>query len=272
MTYAAEEISVQDGAPVELYEFGYGSTALYYTSSGQGYTDASVSPSQSYTSANIERSAISSTEEKARNSLTLTVPRTFAIAELFRVSPPSDTVNVTLRRVHRGDTASVVVAWMGRVLSCQFNGAKATLQCEPISVSLRRSGLRRIYGRACPHVLYGTACGLNKSDFDHATTVSSISGLTLTVGSIGAYSYAGGFVEWVNDAGNTERRFIESHVGTALTLMQAFAGIANTDAVTIYPGCDHTLAACDAFGNVLNYGGWPWIPNKNPWAGDPVFV
>ena len=45
-----------------------------------------------------------------------------------------------------------------------------------------------------------------------------------------------------------------------------------SDAVTLYPGCDHTLTTCDtAFSNSLNYGGFPAIPQKNPWAGDPVF-
>jgi len=272
VTYAAQEISVQSGAPVELYTFSYGSSVWRYTSRESDYTDASVSPNVTYTSAAIGRSAIEASQEQARNSLKLTMPRSLAVAELFRVSPPTEAVALTVRRVHRGDTASVVVAWMGRVLGCAFNRATAELNCEPITVSLARTGLRRIYGKACPHVLYGASgCRLSKTDFDHATTVSAISGVTLTVGSIGAYNYSGGFVEWVDDAGDTQRRFIESHSSTALTLLQAFVGIATSDAVTIYPGCDHTLTTCDTtFSNSANYGGWPWIPTKNPFI-DPVF-
>jgi len=272
MTYAAQEEGTQTGAPVELYDFAHGVSAWHYTSTSAAYTDVSQSPNVAYTSASIERSGVDSSQEKARARLSLTVPRNFAIAELFRVAPPSDTVTITVRRVHRGDTASPVVVWMGRVLGCVFEGAKATLQCEPITVSLARTGLRRVYTLSCPHVLYGTACGLAKASYDHATTVSSISGVTLTVASIGAFSYAGGFVEWTNGDGNVERRFIKSHSTTTLTLMQAFAGIANSDAVTLYPGCDHTLTTCNTtFSNALNYGGFPGIPTKNPWAGDPVF-
>lgn len=275
MSYAAEETSAQSGAPIELYDFVQDVAEWHYTSSEASYTDATQSPSVVYTSAPIERTAIESTPEKARNALKLTVPRNLAVAELFRVSPPSEVIDLTVRRVHRGDTASLATIWIGRVLSCEFTGASATLQCEPISVSLARTGLRRVFQAACPHVLYGAGCTLSRTDFDHATTVSALSGLDLTVASQNAsYSYAGGFVEWVNDSGVTERRFIESAALNSaspqklvLTLLQPFAGIAVSDAVTIYPGCDHTLTTCNStFGNALNYGGFPYFPSKNPFA------
>lgn len=272
MSYDAEELSVQSGAPVELYDFAQGSVSWRYTSSEAEFTDDSQSPSVSYTSIAIERSGIESSGEQARNSLSLTVPRTFPVAELFRVSPPSEVITVTVRRVHRGDTSDIVTSWAGRVLNCDFEGAKATLRCEPITVSLARVGLRRVYQVTCPHVLYGEGCALDKADFDHSTVVYAIDGLELTVDSVNsAYNYAGGFVEWVNDDGVTERRFIEFHANEVLTLMQPFAGIAVTDAVTIYPGCDHTLTTCDAtFANALNYGGQPYFPAVNPFIG-PVF-
>jgi len=272
VSYAAEEISVQDGAPVELYTFAYGVNSYRYTSREASFTDTTVSPNLVYASASIERSAIESSDEKARNTLKLSVPRNFAVAELFRVAPPSDAISVTVRRVHRGDTTSFATIWKGRVLGCAFQGARAELQCEPVTVSLARTGLRRLYGKSCPYALYGQGCGLNKADFDTATTVSAIDGLTLTVASIGAFSYAGGFVEWVDDDGNTQRRFIESHVLTALKLTQAFSGLSVSDAVTIYPGCDHTLATCaTVFSNNFNFGGFPFMPVKNPFRGDPVY-
>ena len=270
MSYDAQEISVQSGAPIELYAFTYGTTTLRYTSSEADYIDTVPVVDETYTTASIERPEIESTPESARNTIKLTVPRTLAIAELYRVSPPSDVVSLTIKRVHRGDTASVSVIWIGRVIACTFNGPSADLQCEPITIALKRNGLRRLYGKSCPYVLYGTGCGVDKTAFDTATTVAAVDGLVLTVAAIGAYNYAGGFVEWV-DGGVTERRFIESHDTTALTLMQAFAGIAVSDSVTIYPGCDRTLATCNTtFSNAANYGGWPFFPAKNPFNGQPV--
>lgn len=274
MSYDTEELSVQDGAPVELYDFSQGPSEWHYTSAE---LIALTVDGTTYTSAPIERTSIESTPENARNALKLTVPRNFPVAELFRVAPPSEVIDLTVRRIHRADAEGspqdLVVAWIGRVLSCEFSGAKATLQCEPISVSLAHTGLRRVFQVGCPHVLYGAGCTLSKTDFDHATTVVSIDGNVLEIASSdGAYSYSGGFVEWVNDDGVTERRFIETAVvgdgspaRMELTLMQPFAGIAVSDAITIYPGCDHTLTTCnETFNNALNYGGFPFFPGKNP--------
>jgi hypothetical protein len=52
----------------------------------------------------------------------------------------------------------------------------------------------------------------------------------------------------------------------------AFDGIAVGQAVTLYPGCDHTTTTCDGkFSNLNNYGGFPHIPTKNPFGGSPIF-
>ena len=35
--------------------------------------------------------------------------------------------------------------------------------------------------------------------------------------------------------------------------------------VDVFAGCDHTVDTCDQkFDNVINYGGWPYVPSKNP--------
>lgn len=281
MSYDSTETSVQDGAPLEIYDFAEDTSEWHFTSAELvGLTVDGVT----YTSAAIERSELSASTEEARNTLTLTVPRTFPIAERYRVAGPVGVISVTLRRLHRGDADGSpqdwAVRWMGRVLSCVFEGPSAKLRCEPVSTSMRRTGLRQLYQRACPHVLYGAGCGLAKSAFAYASTVQVISGLTVTVGELdSAHSFAGGFVEWVNDDGNTERRFIESASVVAgspetnvLTLTQAFLDLSVSDSVTVYPGCAHNTTACaDEFDNILNYGGWPYIPNRNPFNGNPVF-
>lgn len=279
MSYDSNELSVQSGAPVELYDFVQDVVEWHYTSAE---LLALTVGGTAYTSASIERDEIASTAEKARNTLKLTVPRNFAVAELFRVAPPSEVITVTVRRIHRADVSAspqdLVVMWVGRVLTCEFAGAKATLICEPITVSLARTGLRRVYQVTCPHVLYGEGCTLDKADFDHGTTVLALDGNDLTVATVASgVSYAGGFVTWVNDDGITERRFIETTTAytygsptvtsAVLTLMQPFVGLSVSDAVTIYPGCDHTLDTCDTvFGNAENYGGQPYFPEKNPFA------
>ncbi|MCP3868314.1 MAG: hypothetical protein GY703_09520, partial [Gammaproteobacteria bacterium] len=41
-------------------------------------------------------------------------------------------------------------------------------------------------------------------------------------------------------------------------------------AITLYPGCAHNPTACAAFGNLDNYGGFWWIPGKNPMGGSSI--
>ena len=37
-------------------------------------------------------------------------------------------------------------------------------------------------------------------------------------------------------------------------------GVAVGDTFTVTAGCDKTMATCTAFGNLVNYGGEPFIP------------
>ncbi len=65
-------------------------------------------------------------------------------------------------------------------------------------------------------------------------------------------------------------REIVSHAGEAVVLRRALPGLSAGDPVTLRAGCDKTKETCDARGNIANFGGWPFIPWKNPMTGDPV--
>jgi uncharacterized phage protein (TIGR02218 family) len=261
MTYDLRETSMQAGEPIELYEFVWGANLLRFTSAKttQLYNGYLWQP------ALIQRGSIDFTTEKGRNNLKLAVVRDFAIADLFRVMPPNDVIVVTVHRVHAGDSDGAVI-WSGRVLNCEWTGSTASLNCEPISSSLQRVGLRRMYQRQCPHVLYGTACGVNKSLFDVVSTLSAVAGVTLTstaFGSLAAGYLAGGFIEF-----GTERRFITEHTGDMITVNLPLYALEVGDTITAYAGCDHSLGTCHSkFNNTLNYGGMPYIPTKNPFGG-----
>ncbi len=41
--------------------------------------------------------------------------------------------------------------------------------------------------------------------------------------------------------------------------------------VIVYPGCQRTVAACQSFGNLNNYGGFELMPGKSPFDGTPFF-
>jgi uncharacterized phage protein (TIGR02218 family) len=271
MTYDATEISASLGRPVDIFTFARGPQEWRYTSADR---DVTVS-AQVYTAVPIIRPSISQGGELNRSGLKLTVARDFPIAVLFRAGIPSETITLRIRQYHDGD-GSVVVVWSGRVVNVSRVGELAEITCEPIYTSVRSTGLRRRYQKGCPHVLYGPACKVVAASFDLAGTVSAVSGLTVTATAFGTQPdgyWEGGYIEWSPSAGIFERRFIDGHTGTSVTLMTQPLGLAVSTAITIYPGCDHTLGAggCTKFSNTLNYGGTPDIPEKNPYGSDPIY-
>lgn len=283
MTYAAQETSEQSGAPVELYLFTRNavdgsdpcspvasSTVLVRSTSAE--VDVEYD-SQTWVSDVLSRSDFEESPELARAPIRITTRRTHPVAELFRVSPPTDVIALTIFRLHRDDSpAQAVVAWIGRVLNCEFSGAQATLNCEPVSTSARRTGLRRLYQKNCPHVLYGPGCTVDRADHAITTTVTGISGKVITLAELLDRPYAGGYVEFQLESDVVEKRFIQSADGLDLTLALPFADLEESDTVTVYPGCDHTIETCDTvYDNRPNYGGMPHIPTKNPFGGDPVY-
>ena len=67
------------------------------------------------------------------------------------------------------------------------------------------------------------------------------------------------------------QRLIVASSGGAVTLSAPIPGLTAGDAFDAYPGCDHTLGTCASkFGNQLNFGGFPYIPQKNPFTGDAI--
>ena len=271
MTYDISEISTQDAAPVELYTFVKGNTVWRYTSSEADYIDTSVDPEETYTRMSIDHDAIETSAEELRNNLGLDVPRTMPLVQVFQVIAPTQVVSVTIREVHRGD-GDIVTRWKGRVVSCEIDGATATLSCEPLSTSLKRQSLPDPIQIPCHRVLFVSRCGLNPDDWDHATTITAISGSTITVDSLDTLPYAGGEVIWEDDDGNAVSRFIESVTGLVLTLNRPFYDAVVTDAVVVFPGCDHSYSTClDVYANLDNHGGRPHLTTKNPMNGQAVF-
>ena len=273
MAYNNFEISAQDGRPVELSEFRYGPTFYRYTSADVAITTPDT---RVFAPLPINRNAIEDTSEVARTPLNVTIEGTAPICELYRFGPPSEVVLLTVYRYHRGDN-EIATIWAGRLTNIKWQGMAATITCESIYSSIKRPGLRRMYQRQCPHVLFSAACGVSSSAAREEVTLVTVSGVTLGVTGLSqsaANYYAGGYVEWEFAPGKVERRAIRSSAAGSLVVGYPIRDIAGGATVRVYPGCDHTLTTCNnKFNNVANYGGMPWIPIKNPFGGvdGPVF-
>jgi uncharacterized phage protein (TIGR02218 family) len=270
MSYNTQETGAQTGAPVELYEFRHGPNYYRYTSADADM----VRGTKTYEAVPLSRNSIEATQELARQALKISCAATLPILSLFRLAPPSDVITVTVYRMHRGDAESIIV-WMGRILNVTWRGQQAEIHCESVHTSIKRPGLRRMYQKQCPHVLYSSQCGASESEYRAQLSVAGVSGLNVTVNGLSAFAaeyFAGGYIEWVNFSGVTERRAIRSSSGNVLVINFQPFGLDAGMSVDVYPGCDHTLATCaNKFENSLNYGGMPYIPTKNPFGGVAVF-
>lgn len=269
MSIAARETSVDAASPIELYEFRRGAGVWRYTSA----PDDIDYDTFTFLAVPLVRSGIEQTNEAGRAGLRVTLPRDTDVVQPFVATPPSEVTLLTVYRQHRQDVETAVV-WMGRVLNAEWRGSEVELNCEPVYTSLQRTGLRRLYQRNCPHVLYGGACGASPITHRVQGTVSGVSGAAITVPSAAGFAtgnFAGGYATW-QAGGLTEKRMIVAHAGDLVTLSAVPPGLSAGAAVMLYPGCDHTLVTCEAkFANSANFGGFPFIPTKNPFGGSPIY-
>jgi len=182
--------------------------------------------------------------------------------------------------------SNVRIIWKGRLSSVKPEDAEIILVFESIFTSLRRPGLRKRYQRSCPYVLYGRGCKLNRLDYQTESVVTSIVGNVVTCPE--AASFADGyFTTGILEDQDGNLRFIVSHVGDKITLVrplltlnerfasggyglsygQSYGGVRSW----LYPGCDRTRQTCNSkFNNLPNFGGFPFIPLKNPFGGGAI--
>lgn len=270
MTYIATDASVQGGNPALLFDFAQGATNWRFCNLAEDV----VYLSNTYTASSISMGQVEQSGKLQKAALNLVVPRTNTLATALLTDPSDAPITVTVFRGHLDD-GEFITYWKGRIVNNTSTNDEVNIECEPIFTSLRRPGLRARYQKTCRHALYQRGCNLTDTDFADAASVIAISKLSVTLAtdpSASAGYYIGGMIEYAG-----VKRYIANHAGTAITLMRSFSDLetevaANgATAATLYPGCDHTKATCIAkFNNLVNYGGFPFIPRKNPMGGQSI--
>lgn len=276
MTYEARETSEFNGRKVFLYTWVRGSAYYRFVAAD----DDVVLDFQRYTgSGSIEHGDIEQGTEAIRAGLEVTVEMTHPVADLYRTTPPHESVLLLIQSYHVGDEQFRIPEWQGRVTGVKWRPEKgvAEIAHEPTYTSLKRTGLRRNYQRLCPLVWGGKRCGVNAEAFAQTAEVQEVEGLVLTVPALAAHPdgyYDGGFMVYEITSGVTERRNIVpgGHVGSSITVAAFPTGLVAGMVPKFYPGDDHTADTCaDKFGNNDNYGGMIYFPRKNPFGGNPIY-
>lgn len=261
------------GEPVALYEFRRGSAIRCYASCDQDVTAGG----RVYAATPIADAGMNQKGTAVTDVFEISAPSDIEIAGWFANAPPTDTIYIVVRRFHYGDSESVIM-WLGQVVSVeQLSDDNAMIRCQAVSVSLKRGGLRLSWQRGCPHALYDQNCQVVKATFAQAVTVTEIfvDKITISPNHLGdGQFWPGGMIEWTVETGVVEKRLIE-RVDTVSGFIYPFGflnGFTVGMGITIYPGCKRTSSWCDGFfRNIENYGGFPFMPNRSPYDGDPIF-
>jgi uncharacterized phage protein (TIGR02218 family) len=272
MSFDSVETSLAQGAPLRLYRFSRADIGSHYTS-GDRPVDHLGNVYMPVVGG-ISDDGIRQTGESSADVLTLTAPASIPVAQLYRAMPPSDEVVLTVFCRHATETG-YLVTFIGNVRVVRWKGVdRCEIVASPVTNAMLTTGLRCTWGRICYKALYSESCGAKRASWKISATVAAMDGTTINcpVAASGlAGRFTGGYAEWTNANGATERRSIDNHNGAALKLFGGTYGLSIGQAVNLYPGCRQTVAGCKAFNNFMNFSGIPFMPRISPYDGRNIF-
>lgn len=263
MTYAAQETGTETGQPIELYEFNIGSESYLWTSDVVEVTY----DSKTYMPVEIAREGIAFNPDERAEALKVTLPASTGIVRRYINSVPGQRATMTIRRVHRNDGADQVIqVFQGIVQTVGFslNGMMAEIALLPITGELANSIPRFVFSSLCNHVLFDQGCTVSASLFRHQNTISGVAGDQITVTGLNVKGdgwAAGGYLALPSG----EFRQILEHTGDVVRVLLPFPNSPLGELAEVFAGCAKDINTCSSkFNNVINHGGFAFVPLLNP--------
>lgn len=269
-TYEEYERSIQDSVPIEGYKFIGSFKTYYYTSADQ----AVEINGETYEPVAVTRSNVKAgTHEDDSISLDLELPFDTEVIRDYAFSQTPPKLRLVVYRLQAEDPLGEAwsIYWTGIVRGFSANDRGVKIQVPSIfSLALQGEVTNAYYQVPCNHLLYGPRCTLNSEDHKFVTTVQTYDGVNISV--LGEPTspddLKGG--EILNPR-NGERRLILTNSGSSVLVGYPFVDLQPGDEVWLYRGCDHSLETCKAkFDNVINHGGFKYIPPDSPFEGTIV--
>lgn len=269
MSLDAQESSIESGQPIEFYVFTFGVDIIRLTSNNSNITFSGVS----YTATQIKRSSLQASTEDAINRLTVNMPLDNTVVQRFIGNVPGTRATIQVLRGHRNDgIEEAVLMFDGFITNVEMDGQlNAKIICKPQTAVFNRSGPLISYQGLCNHVLYDVRCKITRGAFTYTGLASAVVGSVVTVNglSVNGADWAVGGILQAPTAAPEDRRLIVSQSGDDVTLLLPISFSILGSIVDVLAGCDHSLSICDSkFANVINYGGFPFVPTKNPFNSD----
>lgn len=265
-SFNALETSLESSRPIELYELSIGNVNYRYTSG----EDTITVGTQIYLPLAIGRNQVEQGSDQANRTLLITMPANNEFAARYVGLVPGDRAFVNIYRYQRDESpafSTQVLIFKGLVQSVRFSedGTVAEVAVRSIETALNRIVPRFTYMGMCNHFLFDAGCKVNPALFNHVGTVTAVNGNDVTVAGLAAsgYDVVGGYARptTVQDF-----RMVLAQSGDTVTLLLPFADSVLGGDLQLFAGCDHIVDGDCAlvFDNVENFGGFGFVPNKNP--------
>lgn len=209
------ELSRFLGKPIRLFVFTRQSQVWRYCTADRDL----LIGGNIYYAAQIERSEIKQTVERAKDKITIKLaylrdpnaaeyPVTQSLGDNWFPFVPSSTVFVTCLATHAGDTDPPAVEWMGQVTQPKFTDVELELTCEPSGGNDRARNQGAKWQRGCWKSVYSTGlrgCNLVAGPIPVAGTLTDISGNDITATEFVAQqrTFVGGTATWTANAVHT---------------------------------------------------------------------
>lgn len=228
----------------------------------------------------------------------VTMARSVTLADRF--FPVADPVVFTVRIAQASHSEGVIqddpLVFHGVVIAGAIteDGTRLRLKCATQMSRLERNGLRRRYQHHCPFVLYGSQCRASVEISKFPATIS-VSGDLATIWFYGpdadqpriwrgrdlgkpenrefmhgaTVRFGGSEFDTLNAlpmTGSPNRFVLRVSPRHAAALLAAVSAVPPEERTCeIIPNCDRTLNSCSqVHSNAPNFGGFPFIPFKNP--------
>lgn len=274
MSFADYVARVFGKKPVWLYEITIAATSYHYTSRGAAISTPANVPSTDFPSGQtwapraIKRGSVLFTVKAAKSNTWISLPTSDAVAAAAIAGADVSTATVRIWQGYIGDPDNEFrLIFTGRVVSMEPGLITTQLNCETSITESRRSSVAQVVQRPCRHAHYftnadGGGCRLNLADWQQTVTATAATGRVLTVPAAANENDAHYLAGILTYDGN--EYMIERHEGEILTIETEVPGLADEIAladppgasVQIAPGCNLTAENCNAFGNLVNFGGF----------------
>ncbi len=156
--------------------------------------------------------------------------------------------------------------FVGRADVTEVKLTQAKLDLKSPTDLLNAQLPRNLIKPSCLNRFCDSMCGLNKASY--ASNVTAVSGSSKGVVKIASGYSIGYFTQGTmlckSGANAGVTRYIKSFDGTNAIPAQPFQNAVSAgDTFTFWRGCAKTMVACQSYGNMANFRGFPFLPCKN---------